>query len=204
MPHELSFEDESNEVPGHLRKNLAQGANEIIAHGHTESQHKRKRNVAKTIKSGGKNKAAHNATKKKSTKHQQHAQISPGIEVDRTIAGASSASAHAKKVRYAGEYGVELLQKTKLNMLKFVTLVNRRWRALKDLLARKPLGGNLTLMTDIQASGMRLDFNREVDDVVEWVKANSSQSVAVEIQTTYPEYPSHIKTVLPEKFGVLS
>ncbi|KAG4047902.1 hypothetical protein PC123_g16766 [Phytophthora cactorum] len=33
MPHELSFEDESNE---------------------------RKRNVAKTIKSGGKNKAAHN------------------------------------------------------------------------------------------------------------------------------------------------
>ncbi|KAG2810189.1 hypothetical protein PC116_g20373 [Phytophthora cactorum] len=76
------------------------------------------------------------ATKKKSTKHQQHAQISPG------------------------EYGVELLQKTKLNMLKFVTLVNRRWRALKDLLARKPLGGNLTLMTDIQASGMRV-FNTD-------------------------------------------
>ncbi|KAG3167079.1 hypothetical protein PI126_g3943 [Phytophthora idaei] len=60
MPHELSSEDEPNEVPGHLRENLAQEANEIIAHGHTESQHKRKRNVAKTIKSGGKNKAAHN------------------------------------------------------------------------------------------------------------------------------------------------
>ncbi|KAG2902299.1 hypothetical protein PC129_g14529 [Phytophthora cactorum] len=66
------------------------------------------------------------ATKKKSTKHQQHAQISPG------------------------EYGVELLQKTKLNMLKFVTLVNRRWRALKDLLARKPLDGRVLFVLKIR------------------------------------------------------
>lgn len=36
------------------------------------------------------------------------------------------------RTRDAGEFGVQLLKEVKLNMLDFVTVVNRRWRSIKD------------------------------------------------------------------------
>ncbi|KUF78317.1 hypothetical protein AM587_10003849 [Phytophthora nicotianae] len=224
MPHELSSEDESSDVPKYLKENLSQEANEAMIHHCTDPQPKKKRNVER-VNTGGKKKATHTAEKrpvkrqKKSSKQQCSAHLLPqqplGIEAEGAI-GADARPADTERARVAGEFGVDLLLYAKLRMLDFVTMVNRRWRALKDLEVLEPLNGNLTTKTQIeeaQASVMesiktvmadirasQLDLNCEVADVVEWVKANSSHSVAVDIRAAYP---THLELGLSERFGVL-
>ncbi|ETP02678.1 hypothetical protein F441_20270 [Phytophthora nicotianae CJ01A1] len=224
MPHELSSEDESSDVLKYLKESLSQEANEAMIHHCTDPQPKKKRNVER-VNTGGKKKATHTAEKrpvkrqKKSSKQQCSAHLLPqqplGIEAEGAI-GADARPADTERARVAGEFGVDLLLDAKLRMLDFVTMVNRRWRALKDLEVLEPLNGNLTTKTQIeeaQASVMesiktvmadirasQLDLNCEVADVVEWVKANSSHSVAVDIRAAYP---THLELGLSERFEVL-